>query len=187
MTCLIATFTSTKIVLSADSAATLENRVSTGFDKLFELSNDPPLVIMIYNSSDFNNIPLENIISEFKKTCNFKTMNTVLKVKKEFLKFIHNNFNHETMEDYIELKLSKFKDEIKDIDDETLKEYCKTKLNFSVNDTFKNYQLDFSDVKPEKITFNEQNIFNHNMCLLFKKNLENESPKVIINPINVIK
>ena len=45
---------------------------------------------------------------------------------------------------------------------------------------FKNYQLDFSDVKPEKITFNEQNIFNHNMCLLFKKNLENETNGIII-------
>ena len=81
MTCLILIITSILIVLAADDAVTLENRIYEGMEKIHGLSNDPPISMMIYGNSDFSGIPLENIISEYKKKTDFKKVNTILKEK----------------------------------------------------------------------------------------------------------
>ena len=112
MTCLILIITSILIVLAADDAVTLENRIYEGMEKIHGLSNDPPISMMIYGNSDFSGIPLENIISEYKKKTDFKKVNTILKVKKNFLKFVNKSLNTITIEEYLNNELKKFKEEI---------------------------------------------------------------------------
>ena len=56
------------VSLAVDSAATFGNvKTSTCFDKLFPLDDKLPIALMIYGSSNFEGILMENLISDFKK------------------------------------------------------------------------------------------------------------------------
>jgi hypothetical protein len=66
-----------------------DNRTYTGIEKTIPLSNDPPIVISMYGNSDFDDMPLENIISEYIKKTDFTKVDNVDKVKKDFLEYIH--------------------------------------------------------------------------------------------------
>ena len=81
MTCLVLIITPVLIILAADDAVTLENRIYGGAEKIFGLSNDPPIAMMVYGNSDFRDHPLENLISEYIKKTDFNKENTVLKLK----------------------------------------------------------------------------------------------------------
>ena len=67
MTCLVLIITSLLIILASDDAVTLDNRIYGGIEKIHNISNDPPLSIMIYGNSEFEEIPLENIIRNIRK------------------------------------------------------------------------------------------------------------------------
>ena len=55
------------IAMAADSVVTVGNQKTyTGANKLFMLSNNPPMGIMIWNNADFMGIPLESLIKEFR-------------------------------------------------------------------------------------------------------------------------
>ena len=55
------------VVMAADSAVTVGGvKTYNGVNKLFLLSNSPPMGIMIFGSADFENIPMETLIKEFK-------------------------------------------------------------------------------------------------------------------------
>ena len=55
--------TPSAVVLAADSTVTIENKKTyAGVNKLFKLSNGPPMGIMTYNNAEFLSIPIETII-----------------------------------------------------------------------------------------------------------------------------
>jgi ATP-dependent protease HslVU (ClpYQ) peptidase subunit len=57
------------MALAADSAVTMGNiKTYNGVNKLFYISNNPPIGIMIFGSADFENIPMETLIKEFKRS-----------------------------------------------------------------------------------------------------------------------
>lgn len=69
MTSEIVIMTPNAIAMAADSAVTVGgSKIYNGVNKLFMLSNDPPMGIMFYNKTDFLNIPFETIIKEFRKS-----------------------------------------------------------------------------------------------------------------------
>lgn len=81
------------IALAADSVVTVNEEITyEGVNKLFMLSNDPPMGIMIYGSAEFMGIPMETLIKEYKKTANFKEINSVDKIVEDFLKFLESSF-----------------------------------------------------------------------------------------------
>lgn len=90
MTCIICALTPDKVVISQDSAVSSDTRTYTGVEKTIPLSNDPPMTMSFYGNSDFDDMPLENIVSEYVKKTDFKKVNTVVKVKKDFLEYVHN-------------------------------------------------------------------------------------------------
>ena len=80
------------IAMASDSAVTVGNfKTYTGANKLFMLSNDPPMGMMIYGSANFENILLETLISEFSKVANFKEKNDIISIKDDFLDFLGEN------------------------------------------------------------------------------------------------
>lgn len=81
MSCIIHIFTPEKQIVSADSAVSSESRTYTGVEKILPLSSDPPIVVSYYGNADFEEIPIANIVSEFKKNIDFSKVNTVVKVK----------------------------------------------------------------------------------------------------------
>ena len=66
MTCIICVFNPEKVIVSEDSAVSSESRTYTGVEKTIPLSNDPPMIMSFYGNSDFDDIPLENIINEIE-------------------------------------------------------------------------------------------------------------------------
>lgn len=185
MTCLILIITSILIVLAADDAVTLENRIYEGMEKIHGLSNDPPISMMIYGNSDFSGIPLENIISEYKKKTDFKKVNTILKVKKNFLKFVNKSLNTITIEEYLNNELKKFKEEIKnDINEMDLKHLTQQKEIIQKFKCFENYPLNFDDIIPDNLTMNEKNILKNNLEYIFFENLNENRCGIVISGID---
>ena len=77
------------IAMAADSAVTVGNsKTYNGVNKLFMLSNDPPMGVMIFGSANFENIPLETLIKEYRKITNFKENNDIISIKNNFLDYL---------------------------------------------------------------------------------------------------
>lgn len=97
MTSEILILTPSAVALAADSAVTIDGRKTyNGVNKLFMLSNKPPMGIMTYNLSNFSSIPLETLIKEFRNEINGE-LKTVLHFKncfEEFLNKLLENSNH---------------------------------------------------------------------------------------------
>ena len=104
MTSELVILTPSAVALAADSAVTLDDRkIYNGINKLFMLSNNPPVGIMTYNNVSFLNIPFETIIKEFRKILHgskeqnciqkfFTEDNEILTVKgfqKAFIEYLH--------------------------------------------------------------------------------------------------
>ena len=77
------------IVMAADSAVTVDNKKSyMGVNKLFLLSNDPPMGIMIFGSADFVNVPLETLIKEYREQTDFKELSNINNIKEDFIEYL---------------------------------------------------------------------------------------------------
>ncbi len=77
------------IVMAADSAVTVGGKKTyNGVNKLFMLSNNPPMGIMIFGSATFDSIPLETLIKEYRKQTNFKELGHIEKIKENFIEYI---------------------------------------------------------------------------------------------------
>ena len=84
------------LVLAADSAATVtrweqghkQERYFKGSNKIFQLSNDQPVGIMIYASADLHRVPWEIIVKTFRDDLNKRSFDTVEEYGREFFRFI---------------------------------------------------------------------------------------------------
>jgi hypothetical protein len=88
----IAILNKSAVALATDSAVTISagnahQKVFDTADKLFELSNDQPIGIMIYNGMQFSGIPLPDLIKEFRATKN--NFETIESAAFTFLKFLN--------------------------------------------------------------------------------------------------
>jgi len=83
------------LVLAADSAATVsrwergrkEERYFKGSNKIFQLTNNEPIGIMIYDSADLHRVPWEIIVKTFRSTFGARSFTTVEEYGQEFFKF----------------------------------------------------------------------------------------------------
>ncbi|ADC46654.1 hypothetical protein mru_0803 [Methanobrevibacter ruminantium M1] len=90
MTSEIMILTPTAVVLAADSAVTISDiKTYDGANKLFYLSNKPPMGALIYNLADFVDIPIETIIKEFRRKIDGKEDLSLIEIKDEFEKYLH--------------------------------------------------------------------------------------------------
>lgn len=77
------------IVMAADSAVTVDNKKSyMGVNKLFLLSNDPPMGIMIFGSANFVNVSLETLIKEYREQTDFKELSNINNIKEDFIEYL---------------------------------------------------------------------------------------------------
>lgn len=133
MTSEILIMTPSAIALAADSVVTIgERKTYTGVNKLFMLSNNPPMGIMTYNSSTFLDIPLETIIKEFRKNINENT-STLDDFKFAFKNFLEDVAKNEAQV-YFERKTKFLIDNLKLMNQnfktsQELKNYNKKKYN----------------------------------------------------------
>lgn len=118
MTSEILIMTPNAIAMAADSIVTVSNKKTyEGVNKLFMLSNNPPVGIMIYNNANFFNFPMETIIKDFreKQGEQCKTVNA-FKVKFEtYLMNMCKSNNHLlpiSIKDEIDYFIKGFKEEM---------------------------------------------------------------------------
>ena len=183
------------IVMAADSAVTVGGiKTYNGVNKLFMLSNSPPRGIIIFGSADFENIPMETLIKEFKRTTDFKKENDILKIKDKLLKFLSENTPKTNMENNIKILLPLFKNFIK-IEFENIKtgnfeEFIlnqgKRKLPdflFEIKE-LNNYEYEFDEIIPQDINEDKQEILNKSLRNIFFDFMLSMSTGIVIAGFN---
>lgn len=110
MTSEILIMTNDSIVMGADSAVTINNRKThNGANKLFKLSNKPPMGIMVFGAANFGSIALETIIKNYRNQTNFEKLEDISKIKESFIDYL-NNIPYENTD--FENKLTFFKEDL---------------------------------------------------------------------------
>lgn len=77
--------------IAADSAVTIGQKILTSADKLFQLSSEAPVGIMIYGSGSIAAVPWEIVIKTFRKEFALTTLGTLAEYAEHFLKFLSNS------------------------------------------------------------------------------------------------
>ncbi|RAY80248.1 hypothetical protein DP190_19780, partial [Enterobacter cloacae] len=102
MTAEIAVFNRSGVALAADSAVTTTNgfseKIYNNADKLFELSKDHPVAVMIYNNAVLCHAPWEVLIKAYRKTLTSTPLKTIKEYSDSFFSFIENCNNIITSE-----------------------------------------------------------------------------------------
>lgn len=96
MTAEIAVMNKSAVALAADSAVTVTSgngsKIYNGAEKLFALSKQHPVGIMVYGSGTLCGVPWELIIKEYRKSLNGDSFDTLAMYAENFWQFIeHNN------------------------------------------------------------------------------------------------
>lgn len=106
------------LVMAADSAVTISNiftpgKVYNSANKLFSLSKYDPIGILVYNSVNINQIPVEIIIKEYRETLKSKQYPTLKEYFSGFINFIETFINkygvNLTLENIFDLFLNELK------------------------------------------------------------------------------
>lgn len=183
------------IVMAADSAVTVGGtKTYNGVNKLFMLSNSPPMGIMIFGSADFENIPMETLIKEFKRKIDFKKNNNIELIKEEFLKFLTENTPKTDIEHEIEITLPLFKNfiklELENISIEDYEEFIISQGNRKLHDflneinELNNYNYEFEELIPSEIDTNKQKLLIDSLKNIFFDFIASMSTGIVIAGFN---
>ncbi len=183
------------IVMAADSAVTVGGtKTYNGVNKLFMLSNSPPMGIMIFGSADFENIPMETLIKEFKRKTDFKKNNNIELIKEEFLKFLTENTPKTDIEHEIEITLPLFKNfiklELENISIEDYEEFIISQGNRKLPDflneinELNNYNYEFEELIPSEIDTNKQKLLIDSLKNIFFDFIASMSTGIVIAGFN---
>jgi len=93
MTAVVGILNKTGIAIAADSAVTIstgnkERKIYNSANKVFTLSKYHPVAIMIYSSAQFNGIPWEILIKEYRKQLGNKSFEELKNYRTDFIKFL---------------------------------------------------------------------------------------------------
>lgn len=117
------------ISMAADSVVTVgDKKTYTGVNKLFMLSNNPPMGIMIYGNADFMEMPMESLIKEYRKECKVQNYKTVNEFTENFMIFLKKYSFSKSDPEKI------FKDEIEDFEKNMPKDFI-NKISSEINES----------------------------------------------------
>lgn len=93
MTCEVAVMNKYALVIAADSAVTTTSgngaeRYSKGGNKIFQLSRNEPVGLMIYGSAMLNGVPWEIVIKNYRDTLGAKKFDTLQEYATSFFEFV---------------------------------------------------------------------------------------------------
>ena len=181
MTAEILIMNNSAIAMAADSAVTVMNKKTyNGVNKLFMLSNDPPMGIMIFGNANFDIFPMETLIKEFRKKYDFKELKNIKNIHEKFIEYLSKVTPHTDFKVLIDYNLVSFKDflenKFKSISKEEFNEFIESythidDLNFLSNiDEFNNYDWNFDEILPNFISIEKkENICNILKMMFFKE------------------
>lgn len=142
-----------EIFASDTGVTTPEGKKYDGVQKIFEISKIHPAKMMINGNMEFENIPIETIINEFKSKTNFNELNTIEEIKDKFLSFTHNYSPTSDCYEYLSYVISDFKErlvlELEDESFDNIISYRKRKQIYPFIKKYPNYNEEFNDIIPE--------------------------------------
>lgn len=101
-------FNKRSLILASDLAVTTDEYKSyIGVKKIFEIDKNTPMGIMIKGAMEFENIPLETLIGEFKKE--ILDFETVENIKNDLLNYLSKKTDYTTLDEYLKPLLELFK------------------------------------------------------------------------------
>ena len=149
MTSEVLIMTPSAVAMAADSVVTINgNKTYEGVNKLFMLSNNPPMGIMTYNNPNFLNFPMETIIKDFRYKISTNDFNNINDFKDAFNDYLNN--------------LSSGKDKIKSFSiinkfNEFINQLNHDLNNFSIFiNQFNNETINIDNEKYEKLLFENE-------------------------------
>ncbi len=176
--------TPSAVAMAADSVITVNgNKTYEGVNKLFMLSNNPPMGIMTYNKASFLNFPMETLIKDFRSKISKKEYNTISDFKNAFDTYLNEVcYGEDVIHPYsivdkfniyikwLNQNFDKIHNIIKDLDEETMdlddKKYEKyEKLLFENKEFKKIYTPQIQEV-TKNINYKDNII---DLVVLFKK------------------
>jgi hypothetical protein len=130
MTSEVLIMTPSAVAIAADSVVTINgNKTYEGVNKLFMLSKNPPMGIMIYNNANFIAIPFETLIKDFREQImDDGTVNTVDDFRNKFKEYLENepkknNFPMLSLQDKIKIFTDHMVNEVSNLDENTIEEW----------------------------------------------------------------
>ncbi|MCL2115306.1 MAG: hypothetical protein FWH29_03700 [Methanobrevibacter sp.] len=175
MTAEILIMNKSAVALAADSMVTVtkgeKEKTYEGVNKLFMLSNDPPMGIMTYANANFMGIPMETLIKQYKKKiskCDIisffkKTFNddnpSVKLYMQSFLNFLEKYCNEKSDESIIEYYMTNSFNALKKLVEENGEKAVKLFLKVYVKDLEEIYSTSESD-DFEKFDYIFNDLFN---------------------------
>ena len=147
-------------ILAADRQQTMsDGKTYTGVRKIFELSENHSCAVLINGNPDFQDVPIETLIGEFKARTDFSEINSVGEIKDGFLEFVSKNTEASTVDEYIDKILGLFKHDLTlEIDFSDFKTVISNKQRREICPFIKNYShysTAFDDIIPHDVDKDE--------------------------------
>ena len=116
MTSEVLIMTPSAVAMAADSVVTVNrNKTYDGVNKLFMLSNNPPMGIMTYNNANFLNFPMETIIKDFRFKISTNDFDNIIDFKDAFNDYLNSLSKKDEIKSFsIMDKFNKFVDQLND-------------------------------------------------------------------------
>lgn len=77
------------VALAADSAVTSGSKIFPSANKIFTLSKNEPIGIMVYGSATFMAVPWETVVKEYRRQLGAGAYGTLQEYAEDFLKYLH--------------------------------------------------------------------------------------------------
>ena len=167
MTSEVLIMTPSAVAMAADSVVTINgNKTYEGVNKLFMLSKNPPMGIMIYNNANFITIPFETLIKDFREQIiDDETVNTVDDFRNKFKEYLEkepkkNNFPMWSLQDKIKIFTDHMVNEVSNLDENTIDDWLIDKegsvafdnykdIIFTEDNSLENFNTCLNDICPE--------------------------------------
>ena len=183
------------IAMAADSAVTVGNRKTyTGVNKLFMLSNNPPMGIMIFGNANFEIFPMETLIKEFRKKYDFKELGNINKIHVKFIEYLSKVVPPTDFKAMIDYNIQSFHEflgkKFLNIDKDQFKEFLNSYVHVTDLDflfelkEFKEYDWNFENMLPTFVSEKDKTNICNILKLMFFKELLYPGTGVVIAGFN---
>lgn len=146
-------FNKRNIILVSDKQETMaDGKTYGGIDKIFEISKYHAAAVMVNGYADFENVPIETLIGEFKIHTNFQRLSTIDEIKIMFIDFLSKNTKPSSVENFLNDLLKDFKinllEEFRDNGFEKTIEFKQKRDLPSFVKNFPDFDNQFHDIIP---------------------------------------
>ena len=172
------------MILCTDIRQTIDDYKSyIGVKKIFEIKENTPYGIMINGLMEFEGVPLETLIGEFKQ--NLNEFDDIKKIKNRLITFLGESTPHTSTDDYLTEVLEPFKIRLNESIEEDGFKYAIDNKSFTLIPTFvkeySNFDSEFHDLIPEGYDEEEYNL---KIWRIFSHELNFEGSQIILAGYN---